>query len=309
VDTNGGRIYLDGNLAASSTWTGAKGPESTPAMINVGALAASGSYPFNGDIDEVAVWNRSLTANEVNHLKFRQLQGNEDGLLAYWRMDEGAGSTVSDSSASHSYPGTLLNNPVWVSSGAPVVLSNIATNCLKLAGTGDYVSISDAPDLDAYPFTVSAWIKTSLISAAGEGIVSKYVNSSKNGFSLFMVNGHVRAWYFADGNDYIWDQSLGLDGGLVADGDWHHLAFTVDITGGSLIVDGNLIQHLPWTGNPGPPASTTPLQIGRYDTYANSFPGQIDEVTLWNTSFTASQVQAMKNLPLMGSESGLVGYW
>ncbi|MCP9610485.1 T9SS type A sorting domain-containing protein [Coprobacter sp. LH1063] len=43
---------------------------------------------LNGHIDEVRVWDRSLTQEEIiqNHNRF--LAANEDGLAAYWRFDE-----------------------------------------------------------------------------------------------------------------------------------------------------------------------------------------------------------------------------
>jgi len=309
IDEQGGRLYLDGTLVASRGWSSAKGAVSTPASFHVGGLADTGSYSFDGEVDEVTLWNRSLTGNEVNYLKHRQLRGNEDGLIGYWKMDDGGGSTVTDSSVNQSYPGNLINGPAWVPSAAPSVLSMIATNCLKLAGTGDYVTINDAPTLDAYPLTASAWVKTSLVSPAVEGIICKYADSTDNGYAVFIISGHVHAWYFKDGLDYVWAGGEGLDGGFIADDDWHQITFTVDDSGGSLMVDGNVIQSQTWTGTPGPTSTTLPLEIGEYFNSPQTFQGQLDEVSLWSQSFTAAQVQAMKNLPLTGSESDLVGYW
>src|SRR5262249_20917423 len=160
-----------------------------------------------------------------------------------------------------------------------------------------------AADLDAFPITVTAWVKTTRNTNQVDGIVSKYPDAGFNGYSVFLINGHVRAWYFKDANDYVWDGSLGLDGGFIADNDWHHVAFTVSTNGGTLIVDGNQVQTLAWHNSFGATTTNVALQIGRYYTYANSFLGQIDEVTIWNRSFTAAQIQTMKNLPLVGTEA------
>lgn len=169
----------------------------------------------------------------------------------------------------------------------------MSTNCLKLAGVGDYVSVPDSTDLNAFPLTVTAWVKTARNANQVDGIVCKYVDASFNGYALFLLNGHVRAWYFKDNTDYIWDGSLGLDGGFIADNDWHHIAFEVDANGGRLLVDGNQIQTMTWTGAAAGSSGTEPLQIGRYFTFANRFSGQIDETTLWQRSFTANEIQAM----------------
>ncbi|MFX8852561.1 LamG-like jellyroll fold domain-containing protein, partial [Acinetobacter baumannii] len=74
----------------------------------------------------------------------------------------------------------------------------------------------------------------------------------------------VYAWYFRDGSNYVWDGGLGISGGAIADGQWHHIAFTVDNTGGKLYVDGALRSGLPWTGAPGAASTTVPLSFGRY---------------------------------------------
>ena len=50
-----------------------------------------GSSPLNGDVDEAAIWSRALTANEINYLKHRQLSGSENGLVSYWKFDDGFG--------------------------------------------------------------------------------------------------------------------------------------------------------------------------------------------------------------------------
>src|SRR6202000_2447212 len=107
-------------------------------------------YPLTGDLDEVQIWNRALTTNELNYLKHRHLRGSEDSLAAYLKFDEGSGTTTADSGP-HAFTGAV-NNSTWVPSGAAVTLNVISTNCLKFAGTGDCVSVPHSPDLNAFPF-------------------------------------------------------------------------------------------------------------------------------------------------------------
>lgn len=47
-------------------------------------------------IDEVRIWNRALTENEIKVNMCRSLQGNELGLVGYWNMNEGTGGTIPD---------------------------------------------------------------------------------------------------------------------------------------------------------------------------------------------------------------------
>jgi len=101
-------------------------------MLHTGMTAlVIGGYPpayFNGYIDEFRVWNVARSASEIMSTMSHPLVGNEAGLTAYWKFDEGTGTTVADSvtTAGHTaHPGTLAasstaNNPTWVVSTAPL---------------------------------------------------------------------------------------------------------------------------------------------------------------------------------------------
>ncbi len=60
--------------------------------INLG-FSGQDDYPFSGRMDEVRIWNRVLTQAEIRHKMTERLAGNEPGLVAYYRMDEGADGT------------------------------------------------------------------------------------------------------------------------------------------------------------------------------------------------------------------------
>ncbi len=311
VGLTGGALYVDGNLRASQGWTGQAGPPTSTDSLLMGKYSVSSApltNSFQGQIDEVTLWNRALGAGEVNYLKHRRLSATEDGLVAYWRFDETAGSIVANT-VGPALEGTLVNDPAWVPSSAAVALEPVAGYGLKLDGVDDYVAVAHAPDLDSFPLTVSAWVRTSRNSPIVDGIVSKYFESSLNGYSLFLYNGRVRGWYFRDSVNRIWDGSLGLDGGFIADGNWHHVALVIDNAGGRIVTDGVAGPTLAWTGTRGATTTTEPLQIGRYWTYANGLAGSIDEVTIWNRAFTAAELQASRNLLRTGSEPGLIAYW
>ena len=161
--------------------------------------------------------------------------------------------------------------------------------------------------LNAYPLTVTAWIRTTDNSATAHGIVNKYLDASGNGYSVHLASGGVRAWFFAGSGGSIIG-SGGLNGGLVADGQWHHVAFTVDASGGRLYVDGAPKDSFGWSGTPSAPTSAEPLRIGRYPGGSN-FTGDIDEVAVWNAARTPAQIADAMNAPLSGLETGLAGYW
>jgi hypothetical protein len=48
---------------------------------------------YQGHIEEVHIWSRALSADEIRHNMCHKLTGTEPGLVAYYRMDEGAAAT------------------------------------------------------------------------------------------------------------------------------------------------------------------------------------------------------------------------
>ncbi|HEY9763880.1 MAG TPA: LamG domain-containing protein, partial [Trichocoleus sp.] len=84
------RIYVNGipKDAQPETQALLNQPVATAAVIQIGASAHS----FFGQIDEVRLWNRARTEREIRQDKNLRLTGQEPGLLAYWRLDEGSGT-------------------------------------------------------------------------------------------------------------------------------------------------------------------------------------------------------------------------
>lgn len=69
--------------------------------LDIGAiqnvLVPGGRYSyFDGEIDEVRIWNISRTQAQIRDNMCTKLVGNETGLVGYWNMNEGDGGTVND---------------------------------------------------------------------------------------------------------------------------------------------------------------------------------------------------------------------
>lgn len=57
----------------------------------------SDNRDFSGDMAEVRVWNRILSKDEINSKNhFYKVDPQSEGLVAYWKMNEGAGNTIAD---------------------------------------------------------------------------------------------------------------------------------------------------------------------------------------------------------------------
>jgi hypothetical protein len=86
-------IHIDGILAGASS--GALGDlDDTGAPVRLGSLFFSmQDRRMRGVLDEVSIWNRALTEDEIRHKMTERLAGTEPGLVAYYRLDEGADNT------------------------------------------------------------------------------------------------------------------------------------------------------------------------------------------------------------------------
>ena len=121
------KIYLDGVQVGTSQ---ARTFNTTGTQISIGHKSNASEY-FNGDIDEIRIWNTALTANDILSRKNCELQGNETGLVAYYKFNQGTASgtntgiTSLTDATSNTSNGTLTNFALtgatsnWLS-GSPV---------------------------------------------------------------------------------------------------------------------------------------------------------------------------------------------
>lgn len=93
-----GKEKLTGNCGKSSVSLGAKhtDTEASGRCFWIGYSYANDRY-MDGKISEARIWNRCLSADEINSANhFYSVDPASDGLIAYWKFDEGAGSTIKD---------------------------------------------------------------------------------------------------------------------------------------------------------------------------------------------------------------------
>jgi len=99
------------------------------AQANANSLLIGGrddGLRFAGEMDEVRVWSRTLSEAELGSGFRTRLIGDENGLAAYWPMDDGVGTDIADATG-HGNGGTIMNGAQFVLSGAPVDRVHVAT--------------------------------------------------------------------------------------------------------------------------------------------------------------------------------------
>ena len=122
-------IYLDGVLVRSNTFTGTHAVP-LPTSVSIGRTGTS-NY-FDGTIDEVRLWNQALPLSQIQSNRYKRLTGSETGLRAYWRFNEGSGTSAADTATGNFNTGTLYNNPSWVRSTVPFSPEAVTTNATSI---------------------------------------------------------------------------------------------------------------------------------------------------------------------------------
>ncbi len=110
----------------------------------IGSGIAGGVWQyFPGQIDEVRVWNTARTQAEIQDAMHHVLTGTETGLVAYYRFDEGSGTTTADLTANDN-TGTLVNGPTWVTSTFPCANVIASRNNIRGVWSGNLNSLASS---------------------------------------------------------------------------------------------------------------------------------------------------------------------
>ena len=309
---NGSTLQLYVNGAQSGTPTAAT-PASSATATQIGKDGGTCTSYFRGSIDDVRIYNRALSATEIQKLyqagtgvtldtsNPQALTGG--GLVGHWSFDgkyvNWATGQALDSSG-NGRNGSLVN----MSTTTSPAIGKIG-QALALSGNNDAVSVSSAglPSGNA-PRSLSVWIKTLQAPASSNypGIVEygTRVNNQNYLLSLFPANGQLQGNCNIQGTVGIsfWGSNgTACAGVAVNDGKWHHVVVTYDGTSNRIYLDGVLKN----TQTPSPSPSTVLGSALVISETSNTngippFQGSIDDVRIYNRAISPSEVQALYNL-------------
>ncbi|HPR18290.1 MAG TPA: LamG domain-containing protein, partial [Candidatus Cloacimonadota bacterium] len=108
---NGNMVtYLDGVMQN----TRAAADVNLPVIDSGGRLGSYGSSEYlTGSLDEVRIWNVERSQIQIQSTMNTTLTGSESGLVAYYKMSNGSGTTLSDQTA-HGYNSTGWSGATWI---------------------------------------------------------------------------------------------------------------------------------------------------------------------------------------------------
>lgn len=284
------KVWANGVLKSTKSNTPAPlNPNSNP--LTFGAGGSTGTCPATGNgyvpgiYDDVRVYNRALSSDEIYALyKERTVAVNSsqnskltNGLVGLWSFD-GAdiqGSTAYDRSGSGNN-GTIATTTKTIGK---------LGQALSFDGSSSNVNLNNPASLQLSRGTVSAWIKTSNAGISYRGIVGK-----DRAYGMYLL-GNVFGVY---DNGTALFRSTGVN---LADNKWHHVSFSFDsgVTNGTLLyIDGVLSLTTTLTNS----NQTGTARIGMGQGAASQiFSGSIDEARIYNRILSAAEI---KQLYLMG---------
>jgi len=174
-----------------------------------------------------------------------------------------------------------------------------------------YISDGDQTGLDLNSdFTMEFWAKLESLSSGDHYVIMKYIASSKAYYAGFTDSGKMKLVFFNDAGVHTTFLS---DNDITSIGNWKHYAITVDISVPSavLYVDGVSVDiTINTTNATSIKNSSADFVIGAFKESSTSYvDGLIDEVRVWNDIRTATEISDNYKKELVGTETGLVGYW
>jgi hypothetical protein len=291
---------------------------------------------INGALDDVRVYNRILSDDEIKRLykigstlKFGAPNNTgslSSGLVGWWTMDGG------DTSTNGSAVTTILdrsgNNNKGTFSGAtsPRLLPGKIGQGVSFDGADDQINAGAGASItDLTTATWSMWVKR---TASGPGpMLYKGNNSSAEGWFLDVKNG-ADAIGFAEYENSTNGERYVLN--VPAVGEWFHFAVTwagtSAFSGMHIFINGvestTYENEINGSGGHDPEANRT-LYIGSSNgelgPEATNFPGLLDDVRIYNRILSKDEI---KRLYKIGStlkqgapnstgslSNGLVGWW
>ena len=248
-------FYLDGQTQGSfpvtlpTTYTGFY---DIPFGIGADYCSGAAGEFFNGVIDDLRIWNKSLSKAEIQ----AEMQSSSP-----------------------------MTNPIWSFEPSWMWSDGKFGKALKFDGVDDYVSVPTSTSIDSVggmtKITVEAWVYVfggtnnyQIVVMKGDLDAEVDVRPETNVVRWGITN--------VTGNRVVKDTNVGF-----VINKWFHLAITYDGSNINLYVNGTLQDSQPTTGNIR--SSGTGILLGEY---SNNywFNGTIDSVRIFNQALTPDQI-------------------
>lgn len=294
LDATGGKIYLNGQLIDSHPWTGTSGSSTSQSLWKIGGYYNSW---YKGKIDDIGVWNRALTQQEITNLYNSSLPQTvclpayvpTNGLMGYWPF---CGNANDES-------GNGNNGTV---NGATLTTDRFGSinNSYQFIENTDIISIANTT-INPQDFTISGWCKLNSPFVYTTFSILEIANldyTTPGGIGLHMTqndgifgNGNYKVYGFSSNNAQVDSDILSYN--FVSN--WNHFVVVKQNGTIKLFINNVLIST-------SPAAQITDftnawLQIGSRQNINNNplSSRNIDDVGIWNRALTQEEITGLYN--------------
>jgi len=260
---------------------------------------------FKGIIDDIAIYNRALTEQEIQNLYTGttpppcvSLPSNlQQGLVGYWPFC-GNANDESGNGNDGTVNGATLTEDRFGNAG----------KAYSFDGVDDHVIIENNAQLQGITdIAISGWININQLPDSNSvlaGIVTKWYGQYNcgNQSDNFSVWTSYLNELVAGTNQYMFygnpQSTLVSSSEILTNQHWIHFAFNHDSEqGGELYINGNLVSENSLSGVIC--GSTNPLYFGcdnGVGTLNRFFNGSLDDIGIWNRALTPEEVQELYTL-------------
>lgn len=310
----GAYLWIDGVMVNSLAYSQTIITDTNPVRIgmysNAGG-ATSTDWGFNGSIDQVRIWNRSLSATEIANIYSNESNGNVDpnmnrtSLVGEWTFNYTAlsGSTITAPDTSGNNNDGTLNNMLNVKD---LLGHNGATiNTGYVNGTGlfnysytsagansNYVEINNVTNFNSTSYSFGGWVLYNQSRNFNAIFFKGNSTSNNNDIELYSSTSNRLQYVLNRGNASTLSAYLSAYGMTI--GTWTHVMTVVDgSSGGSVIriyINGNYQEQ----------SSVLNLTQNRYNNLyiggtagaaSITLNGSIDDFALWNRTLSATEIK------------------
>ncbi len=256
-----GTLLNSGQAASFSSW------KKTTTALRTGSISG---YVFAGNVDEVRIYNRSLSQEEI-------------------QADMQSSTSIARTVASYSFEESYQyanDTHIWV--------KGKYVEALNFDGIDDYVNVSDNPSLRLTVFTIEMWLKSNLdvgsktsqaigmpAESYGDNYVFSWGHSDPNYQKSWAFRDTMGSWHGC-----IYKTALQKDV-------WYHLVTTYDGNILKIYLNGNLDNSTQLSGITPETTSLGNLHMSRSNV---PFNGTIDEVRIYNRALSAEEIKAEYNM-------------
>jgi hypothetical protein len=337
------RLFVDGAEVGSGT--AATGSIQYGTGFNSGDLilgdfaSSPGAANYAGILDDIRIWNVGLTAEGVAAETFRAVlitdppqsvqtsaggsasfivraQGPEP--LSYQWQFNGVnlpGQTQPTLSLAHVEPSQAGEYRVRISvQGGMNFVTNEVLGGQAFHTAGALARVPNHPSLQPQQFSLQTWVRSASAPGGFKYLVTKTRGAGVASYAIY-TGGSGGAYFYVllDGTALVLSPDAG---GAIWDGNWHQLTGTFDGQYLRLYVDGQEVgggtDSFGGTVEYSQGVFSGDFIIGDFLTSpgANNFPGDLDEVKLFNRALTAEEILETYNNPTgAAATADLISWW